>query len=97
MRKATPAEIKILRMAECLVHEGFMELSNDEIIALDQRDYRRIADLCCAWTLALVIRCMEERAEVDGEARASIEAAARMAGDPEWTTSETYTIGDCPP
>jgi len=83
-----------------LVHDGFMDLSNDDIIALELRShgsYRRIAFLFAAWAMKLLYRWLDERAAVDGEARASIEAAARMAADPEWTTSETYSLGDCPP
>jgi hypothetical protein len=95
--KATPAEVEILSIVSELVHDGFIEMDTDDIIALDQRQYKRIADLFCVWALKLLHRRMDERAEVDGEAAASIEAAARMAGDPDWTTTETYTIGECPP
>ena len=80
-RKATPTELEITPIVCELVHDGFLELDQADIIALEERShasYRRIADLFCAWALALVTRRLEERAEVDGEAMASIQAAAEM-------------------
>ena len=93
--KATPAEIEITAIVGELVHDGFMDLSTDDIIALEEQShasYRRIADLFCAWALALVTRRLEERAEVDGEAAASIQAAAEMADE-----DVVYISGGCPP
>ena len=98
--KATPAEVEIAAIVGELVHDGFMDLDQADIIELERRDhasYRRIAHLFCVWALALVRRRMEERAEVDGEAAASIQAAAEMAD--EYATTETGVIefGMCPP
>ena len=92
--KATPAEIEITAIVGELVHDGFMDLSTDDIIALEEQShasYRRIADLFCAWALALVTRRLEERAEVDGEAMASIRAAAEMA---DWDAASDEALVD---
>ena len=76
--KATPAEIEITAIVGELVHDGFMDLSTDDIMLLEQRThegYKHIADVFEGWALALILRRKEERmadyarlaAEIDDE------------------------------
>ena len=86
--KATPAEIEITAIVGELVHDGFMDLSVDDIITLEQRThegYKHIADVFQVWVLELLLRRMHERAEADGELAARIEAA-------EWFTTTTEDV-----
>ena len=62
--KATPTEVEITAIVGELVHDGFMELSTDDICLLEQRTnegYKHIADLFQVWVLELLLRRLSER------------------------------------
>lgn len=62
--KATPAEVEITSIVNELLHDGFIELDQADIITLEQRThegYKYIADLFEIWALGVIMRRKEER------------------------------------
>lgn len=106
--KATPTEIEITGIVSELVHDGFMELDQADILLLEQRThegYKHIADMFQLWALALINRRMSERlaATQDYAAWVAEQAAAFDAeAQPvefdkllaEWDDDCTTTTGD---
>ena len=86
----TPAEHEIAAIVAELWNDGFIDIDQADIIALEAGDDKRAADLFVLWALGLCRRVLDERAERDGERAASIEARERLLG---WHTT---TAGEVP-
>ena len=81
MTNATPAEIEIGAIVGTLLYCGHMELTVEQVAALEDGQYKDAADWFQLWAQELLLRRMTERLEANREAMAAICEA--MADDTE--------------